>query len=234
MNRRYILLILFASLIQRTTSFARLRNPNSELEEGLATNMENLIWTDILKPFEDVARRVFQFLTDEKGYTGPAVEYARDFNLVYTHPNDGRTISIGLERDSLLPFISIETPTPTGHIYAFLPSALRKLNISVDSSQFPYCNKLLPYCEAKENATGSTFSKAQTIHEQHQQELRVEIAPFLEVYGGALQQNYHRIMEFAKTEEANDAVTLGGDGGCLSSALLALAFVLCWTLGGCF
>ena len=183
------------------------------------------MWTDVLEPFENAARRLFQFLTEDKGFSGAVVERGRDFFLVYDDPNGGRRISIGLEKNCLVPFIFIETSTPTGRVHAHLPSTLKKLNIDVDAGQFPYCNELLSYCEPQAIVPDLSSSRSQDIHKEYWQELSGEYVHFLEVYASALRRHFDRIMEFSKTEEADDSIKLGGSG-CLSSVLIVLAFTL--------
>ena len=139
------------------------------------------MWTDQLKHFERAVRQAFDFLHEEKGYSEPSVEYARDFFLIYDNPSEHTQICIGWERDWFLPFIFLRPSDDD------LPEILKKLGIDVDASAFPTCERI-----ARRKIPGI---RELWIHWRKKRELVEEYPHFVEQYGITLRNNFDRILQ---------------------------------------
>ena len=99
------------------------------------------MWEETLSSFEKSASSAFRFLVEERGFEDPVVEFARDYFLVYVRSEDALKVSVGLERDWLVPFISVEIPGEE-QLYAYLPRVVTKLGLNIDTSGFARCHEI--------------------------------------------------------------------------------------------
>lgn len=156
-------------------------------------------WTRHLGDFERSVHLIFGFLSEERGYSEPAVKYGRDFFLVYTGgvgSSEGLEISIGWERDWFLPFISLgheHLGAGGGVVDRPLQDVLRDLGVVVDTSRFPIS------AELSEETSGR---RKLSIHRRYRRQLLEEYVPFLEEYGNVLKAHHDAIVDQLVSREA--------------------------------
>lgn len=150
------------------------------------------MWSDHLSDFFEAADPAFDFLLEEKGYFEPAVHYGRAYSLEYDGPTKDYSVTIEWDRYEYVPFLGIKSIRDEGIVVVGLQELLKKLDIHVDTSDCPLCEKL---ADVEFN-----FLRKIWVNLRRRREVLDQLPRFLKAYGDALRANYDAVLEQVQRE----------------------------------